>query len=42
VRERSPRLEHDRSLAAEIDLVAAGIRDGSLLGEVESAAGPLR
>jgi histidine ammonia-lyase len=42
VRERSPRLEHDRSLAAEIDLVAAGVRDGSLLAEVESAAGALR
>jgi histidine ammonia-lyase len=42
LRERSPRLEHDRSLAAEIDLVAAAVRDGSLLAEVEAAAGELR
>ena len=42
VRERSPRLERDRSLADEIDLVAAGVRDGSLLAEVEAAAGELR
>jgi histidine ammonia-lyase len=42
VRERSPRLDRDRSLAAEIDSVAAGIRDGSMLAEVESAAGALR
>jgi histidine ammonia-lyase len=42
VRERSPRLDRDRSLADEIDLVAAGVRDGSLLAEVEGAAGELR
>jgi histidine ammonia-lyase len=42
LRRRSPRLEHDRSLAAEIDLVAAAVRDGSLLAEVEAAAGGLR
>jgi histidine ammonia-lyase len=42
VRERSPRLDRDRSLADEIDLVASGVRDGSLLAEVESAAGDLR
>jgi hypothetical protein len=35
-------LEHDRSLAAEIDVVAAGLRDGSVLSEVEAAAGALR
>jgi histidine ammonia-lyase len=42
VRERSPRLDRDRSLADEIDLVAAGVRDGSLLAQVEGAAGELR
>jgi hypothetical protein len=42
LRERSPRLGHDRSLAAEIDLVAAAVRDGSLVAEVEAAAGELR
>ena len=42
VRERSPRLDRDRSLAGEIDLVAAGVRDGSLLAQVEGAAGELR
>jgi histidine ammonia-lyase len=42
VRERSPRLDRDRSLADEIDLVAAGVRDGSLLAEVERVAGELR
>ena len=42
VRERSPRLEHDRSLAAEIDALAGAVRDGSLLAEVEAAAGALR
>ena len=31
VRERSPRLERDRSLAAEIDALADALRDGSLL-----------
>ena len=42
VRDRSPRLERDRSLAAEIDALAGAVRDGSLLGEVEAAAGALR
>ena len=42
VRERSPRLERDRSLAAEIDALADALRDGSLLTEVESASGALR
>jgi len=42
VRELSPRLDRDRSLADEIDLVAAGVRDGSLLAQVEGAAGELR
>jgi hypothetical protein len=42
VRDRSPRLERDRSLAAEIDALADAVRDGSLLDEVEAAAGALR
>ena len=42
VRRRSPHLERDRSLAAEIDQLAAAVRDGSILAEVEGAAGELR
>jgi histidine ammonia-lyase len=42
VRERSPRLERDRSLAAEIDALADALRDGSLLAEVEAGSAALR
>ena len=42
VRARSPHLERDRSLAGEIEQLAADLRDGSLLATVEAAAGPLR
>lgn len=42
VRERSPRLRDDRSLAPDIEAVAAAIRDGSLLAAVESEVGALR
>jgi histidine ammonia-lyase len=42
VRELSPRLTDDRPLAAEIDAVAAAIRDGSLVAAVEGEVGPLR
>jgi histidine ammonia-lyase len=42
VRERSPRLEDDRSLAADIEAVAAAIRDGSLVAAVEAEVGELR
>src|SRR2546426_1930503 len=42
VRTLSPRLIDDRSLAGEIDLVAAAIRDGSLVAAVENESGPLR
>ncbi|HET7571347.1 MAG TPA: histidine ammonia-lyase [Gaiellaceae bacterium] len=42
VRELSPRLRDDRSLAADIEAVAAAIRDGSLLAAVEEEAGELR
>jgi histidine ammonia-lyase len=42
VRTLSPRLEDDRPLAGEIELVAAAIRDGSLLAAVEDESGPLR
>lgn len=42
VRERSPRLERDRSLAADIDRLAVALRDGTLLAEVEAASGALR
>jgi histidine ammonia-lyase len=41
LRERSPHLADDRSLTADIESVAAGIRDGSLLAAAEGAAGPL-
>jgi len=41
VRERSPRLRDDRPLAGDIEAVAGSIRDGSLVREVEAAAGAL-
>jgi histidine ammonia-lyase len=41
VRSLSPRLTDDRSLAGEIELVAAAIRDGSLLSAVEDRCGVL-
>jgi histidine ammonia-lyase len=41
VRGLSPRLRDDRSLAADIEAVAAAIRDGSLLAAVEAEAGEL-
>jgi histidine ammonia-lyase len=41
VREHSPRLKEDRSLAADIEAVAVAIRDGSLVGAVESEIGAL-
>jgi histidine ammonia-lyase len=41
VRELSPHLDCDRSLAAEINAVAGRIRDGSLLAVVESGSAPL-
>jgi histidine ammonia-lyase len=41
VRGLSPRLRHDRSLAGDIEAVAAAIRDGSLLRAVEADAGEL-
>jgi histidine ammonia-lyase len=42
VRELSPHLEADRSLAAEIEAVAGRIRDGSLLAAAEAGSAPLR
>src|SRR6266536_3627917 len=42
VRELSPRLRDDRSLAPDIEAVATAIRDGSLVAAVEAAAGELR
>jgi histidine ammonia-lyase len=41
VRSLSPRLDDDRSLSREIELVASGIRDGSLVAAVESEVGEL-
>src|SRR5213595_2886376 len=41
VRELSPRLRDDRSLAGDIEAVAAAIRDGSPLAAVEAEAGDL-
>jgi histidine ammonia-lyase len=41
LRERSPHLGDDRSLAGDIESVAGAIRDGSLVGAVEGALGPL-
>jgi histidine ammonia-lyase len=42
VRELSERLRDDRSLAADIERVAAAIRDGSIIGAVEAEIGELR
>jgi histidine ammonia-lyase len=42
VRTLSPRLEEDRPLAGEIELVAATIRDRSLVAAVEEEVGELR
>ena len=42
VRELSPRLRDDRSLAPDIEAVAAAIRDGSLVAAVETEVGELR
>ncbi len=39
LRERSPHLDDDRSLSAEIEPVAEAVRDGSLLDAVESGFG---
>jgi histidine ammonia-lyase len=41
VRALSPRLRDDRTLAPDIELVAAAIRDGSLLESVEAGVGAL-
>jgi histidine ammonia-lyase len=41
VRELSPRLHDDRSLAADIEAVATAIRDGSLVAAVEAQTGAL-
>jgi len=42
VRSLSPRLRDDRTLAGDIEAVAASIRDGSLAEAVEAEAGELR
>jgi histidine ammonia-lyase len=42
VRTRSPRLEDDRSLSADIESLAETVRDGSLVGAVADAVGGLR
>jgi histidine ammonia-lyase len=42
VREISPHLDADRSLSAEIEALAARMRDGSLLAAVERGSAPLR
>ena len=41
VRELSPRVKDDRSLASDIEAVAVAIADGSLVGAVEAAVGEL-
>jgi histidine ammonia-lyase len=41
VRSLSPRLRDDRSLSADIERVAAAVRDGSLLAAVEAEVGEL-
>jgi histidine ammonia-lyase len=41
VRSLSPRLDTDRPLAADIELVAGAIRDGSALREIEAEIGEL-
>ncbi len=42
VRELSPRLHDDRTLAPDIEAVATAIRDGSLVSAVETEVGELR
>jgi histidine ammonia-lyase len=42
VRELSPRLRDDRSLAPDIEAVAEAIRDGSVVASVEAEVGELR
>jgi histidine ammonia-lyase len=42
VRELSPRLRDDRSLAPDIEAVAGAIRDGSVVASVEAEVGELR
>src|SRR2546425_1705037 len=42
VRELSPRLRDDRSLASDIEAVAAAIRDGSIAAAAEAEVGELR
>ena len=42
LREHSPHLGDDRSLAGDIEAVAGAVRDGSLVAAVEGALGPLR
>jgi histidine ammonia-lyase len=42
VRSLSPRLQDDRPLSADIETVAAAIRDGSLVAAVEAEVGELR
>jgi histidine ammonia-lyase len=42
VRELSERVRDDRPLAADIERVAAAIRDGSILAAAEAAVGELR
>src|SRR3989454_2015927 len=41
IRSLSPRLDDDRSLSRDIELVAGGIRDGSLIAAVEAEVGAL-
>jgi histidine ammonia-lyase len=41
VRSLSPRLKEDRPLAGDIELVAAAIRDGSLVSTIEGELGAL-
>jgi histidine ammonia-lyase len=42
VRELSPRLRDDRSLAPDVEAVAAAVRDGSIVAAVETEVGELR
>ena len=42
VRDLSPHLDDDRSLSADIEALAARMRDGSLLAAVELGSEPLR
>jgi histidine ammonia-lyase len=42
VRELSPRLRDDRSLASDIEAVAVAIRDGSIAAAAETQIGELR